>query len=88
MLQDVMCYSGITAQGKENKVSEQKQKQERKNNTVATVLDVEHKDLVTLTARAYGVTASEVVRRAVEAYFENRPDIVSMLSDMPELPGL
>lgn len=63
-------------------------KAERKNNTVATVLDDEHKELVTLTARVYGTTASEIVRRAVEAYFENRPDIVAMVSDMPELPGL
>lgn len=64
------------------------QKTERKNNTVATVLDDDHKDLVTRTARVYGTTASEIVRRAVEAYFENRPDIVATVSDIPELPGL
>lgn len=64
------------------------QKTERKNNTVATVLDDDHKYLVTRTARVYGTTASEIVRRAVEAYFENRPDIVATVSDIPELPGL
>nr|DAF04074.1 MAG TPA: repressor [Caudoviricetes sp.] len=64
------------------------QKTERKNNTVATVLDDDHKELVTRTARVYGTTASEIVRRAVEAYFENRSDIVAMVSDMPELPVL
>lgn len=64
------------------------EKTERKNNTVATVLDGGLKDLVTRTARLYGVTTSEVVRRAVEAYFEDREDIVSAVSDMPELPDL
>lgn len=64
------------------------QKQDRKNNTVATVLPEDLKDLVVRTARMYGTTTSEVVRRAVEAYFEDRTDIVSAVSDMPELPGL
>lgn len=64
------------------------QKQDRKNNTVATVLPEDLKDLVVRTARMYGITTSEVVRRAVEAYFEDRTDIVSAVSDMPELPGL
>ena len=64
------------------------EKTERKNNTVATVLDDEHKELVTRTARVYGLTTSEIIRRAVETYFDNRPDIVSTVSDMPELPGL
>ena len=63
-------------------------KAERKNNIVATVLGEDHKELVTRTARVYGTTASEIVRRAVEAYFENRPDIVATVSAMPELPGL
>lgn len=64
------------------------QKQDRKNNTVATVLPEDLKDLVVRTARMYGTTTSEVVRRAVEAYFEDRTDIVSAVTDMPELPGL
>lgn len=64
------------------------QKQDRKNNTVATVLPEDLKDLVVRTARIYGTTTSEVVRRAVETYFEDRTDIVSAVSDMPELPGL
>ena len=64
------------------------QKQDRKNNTVATVLPEDLKDIVVRTARMYGTTTSEVVRRAVEAYFEDRTDIVSAVTDMPELPGL
>lgn len=67
-------------------MSEQKPK--RNTNTVATVLPEDLKVLVTGTARVYGTTTSEVIRRAVEVYFENRPDIVSTVTDMPELPGL
>ena len=67
---------------------EQGQAQPRKNLTVATVLSEDLKSLVVATARAYMTTSSEIVRRAVEAYFDDRPDIVAAVSDMPELPGL
>ena len=61
---------------------------ERKNLTVATVLPVELKNLVAGTARVYGMTSSEVVRRAIEAYFDDRPDVVAAVTDMPPLPSL
>ena len=67
-------------------MSENKEKTE--TSTVGAVLPQELKGLVVNTARAYGTTVSDILRRAVEAYFAERPDIVAAVSDMPALPEL
>jgi len=76
----------LPAQERRKKMSEKKDKVETA--TVGAVLPAELKELVTNTARAYGTTASEIVRRAVEAYFAERPDVVAAVSGMPALPEL
>ena len=56
--------------------------------TVGAVLPTKMKELLVTTARAYGITTSALVRRAIETYFVKRPDIVAAVSDRSVLPNL
>lgn len=69
-------------------MSENKEKVETATATVGAALPVAMKELLVSTARAYGITTSAVVRRAIETYFVERPDIVAAVSDRSVLPNL
>lgn len=56
--------------------------------TIATVVDSETHNLVARTARAYGKSVSQIVGEAIKLFFAERPDIVSAVSELPELPEL
>ena len=55
---------------------------------IAASMDGKLHDLTTRTARAYNTSASAIVVKALELFFSERPDIVSVVSEQPELPDL
>lgn len=55
---------------------------------IAASMDGKLHDLTTRTARAYNTSASAIVVKALELFFSERPDIVAVVSEQPELPDL
>lgn len=55
---------------------------------IAASVDEDTHELVTRTARAYNTSASTIICKALELFFAERPDIVAIVSEQPELPEL
>ena len=55
---------------------------------IAASMDAKLHELTTRTARAYNTSASAIVVKALELFFSERPDIVAVVSEQPELPDL
>lgn len=55
---------------------------------IAASMNAELHELTTRTARAYNTSASSIVVKALELFFSERPDIVAVVSEQPELPDL
>lgn len=55
---------------------------------IAASMNTELHELTTRTARAYNTSASAIVVKALELFFSERPDIVAVVSEQPELPDL
>lgn len=55
---------------------------------IAASMDPKLHELTTRTARAYNTSASAIVVKALELFFSERPDIVAVVTEQPELPDL
>jgi hypothetical protein len=55
---------------------------------IAASMDPKLHELTTRTARAYNTSASAIVVKALEMFFSERPDIVAVVTEQPQLPEL
>ena len=55
---------------------------------IAASVNEDTHELVTRTARVYNTSVSTIIGKALELFFAERPDIVAVVSEQPELPEL